>query len=162
MRLTLSAAAALCLLAASCGEQNQPQNEPAVSAIDEQTDREAEPDELPPVPPELLNLPNEAFTAIEPSELDVQADVTIAGALASLLGPEMTQQGEGLNFSVRESGDEAIADIVRTNIASDAVAAGHIRIEFQRNAEGWFPVNAYRRTLCRGGADLQWTSGLCP
>lgn len=83
-------------------------------------------------------------------------------ALEPLLGPEVVE-GSNLSLSVRENGDDAIADIVRTDLQDDSVSGGHIRIEFRREADGWFPVNAYRRTQCARGAEAgQWTSGLCP
>lgn len=165
MRLIITGAAAALLLAlAACGPQGGEQATEqggGPAAIDEEVDREADFNELPPVAAELLAVPNEQFTAIEPSELEVQADGAILDALAPLLGPEMTQAGESLNVSIRESGDEAVADIVRANIMSDVVAAGHLRIEFRREPEGWFPTNAYRRFLCRRGEAMQWSSGAC-
>ena len=86
----------------------------------------------------------------------------VADDLLALLGPEVVE-GSNLSLSVRENGDDAIADIVRTGLQDDSVSGGHIRIEFRREADGWFPVNAYRRTQCaRGGEAGQWTSGLCP
>jgi hypothetical protein len=56
-----------------------------------------------------------------------------------------------------------VADLVRAGLADDSVAAGHVRIEFRREADGWYPTNAYRRSQCaRGGQAGQWTTGLCP
>jgi len=83
-------------------------------------------------------------------------------ALEPLLGPEV-MEGADVSLTVRENGDQAIADVVRTGLQDDSVSGGHVRIEFHREADGWFPVNAYRRTQCaRGGEAGQWTAGLCP
>jgi hypothetical protein len=118
--------------------------------------------ELPPVDPTLLSAPNSAFTAIEPSEVGVFAAPGVMQALDPLLGPEVTE-GANVHLTVSETGDQAVADIVRTGLQDDSVSGGHVRIEFRREPEGWFPTNAYRRTQCaRGGEAGQWTAGLCP
>lgn len=118
--------------------------------------------ELPPVDVSLLEAPNNAFTAIEPSEVGVFGASSVMQALEPLLGPEVTE-GSTVHLSVRETGDDAIADIVRTGMLDDSVSAGHVRIEFRREAEGWYPTNAYRRSQCARGENAgQWTSGLCP
>jgi hypothetical protein len=118
--------------------------------------------ELPPVDAALLGAPNSAFSAIEPSEVGVFGAPAVLEALVPLLGPEVVE-GSEVSLSVRENGDDAVADIVRTGLQDDSVAGGHVRIEFRREADGWFPVNAYRRTQCaRGGQEGEWTSGLCP
>ena len=117
---------------------------------------------LPPVDASLLGAPNAAFTAIEPSEVGVFGAPAVMEALEPLLGPEVAE-GSHVSLSVRENGNDAIADIVRTGLQDDSVSGGHVRIEFRREADGWFPVNAYRRTQCaRGGQEGQWTGGLCP
>jgi len=86
----------------------------------------------------------------------------VAQALAPLLGPEVSASSSA-SLSVRETGDDAIADLVRSGLADDSVAAGHVRIEFRREPDGWYPTNAYRRSQCaRGGQAGQWTTGLCP
>jgi hypothetical protein len=148
---------------AACGQQQAP--EPESDAVTtpplEESVAEALP-QLPEVDPELLAAPNSGFTAIEPSEVGVFGAPTVMEALAPLLGPEVTE-GSSVSLSVRETGDEAVADLVRSGLADDAVAAGHVRIEFRREPDGWFPVNAYRRSQCaRGGQAGQWTTGLCP
>lgn len=118
--------------------------------------------ELPPVDASLLSAPNSAFTAIEPSEIGIFGAPAVMEALEPLLGPEVLE-GSNVSLSVRENGDDATADIVRTGLQDDSVSGGHVRIEFRREADGWFPVNAYRRTQCaRGGEADLWTSGLCP
>lgn len=117
--------------------------------------------------PEVSQADREAlasnFLAVEPSELGVFAAPSIDEALAGLLGPESVEGGEALHLSVSESGEIAVADVVRTGIPDDSVGAGHVRIEFQRSPEGWYPINAYRRWRChRGAAPGQWTTQLCP
>jgi len=155
---------AACLLTlAACG-QPQSQQEAEVSAppIDAPEISEPARAALPPVDASLLGAPNSAFTAIEPSEVGVFGAPDVLQALDPLLGPEVTE-GANVHLTVRETGDEAIADIVRTGLQDDSVAAGHVRIEFRREPDGWYPTNAYRRTQCaRGGEQGQWTAGLCP
>ncbi|ANP44420.1 hypothetical protein [Candidatus Viadribacter manganicus] len=120
------------------------------------------PAELPAVDASLLGAPNDAFTAIEPSEVGVFGAPAVMEALEPLLGPEVVE-GADVSLTVRESGDEAIADVVRTGLQDDSVSGGHIRVEFRRESDGWYPTNAYRRTQCaRGGEAGQWTAGLCP
>jgi hypothetical protein len=155
--------ACIAWFAAACGQpQSQQQAEGSSPPIETPEVSLPERAELPPVDAVLLAAPNEAFTAIEPSEVGVFGAPDVMQALDALLGPEMTEGGR-LQVSVRESGDEAIADVVRTGMHDDAVAAGHVRIEFRREPDGWRPINAYRRTQCaRGGEAGQWTTGLCP
>lgn len=118
--------------------------------------------EIPPVDPSLLAAPNSGFTAIEPSEVGVFGAPAVMEALEPLLGPE-AMEGAEVSLSVRENGDTAVADIVRTGLQDDSVAGGHVRIEFRHESDGWFPVNAYRRTQCaRGGEAGQWIAGPCP
>jgi hypothetical protein len=154
-----------CALALSaCGQQQQQQQEAEGSATPFEAPEISEPAraELPPVDPSLLAAPNAAFTAFEPSEVGLIGAPDVMQALDPLLGPEVTE-GSNVHLSVRENGDEAIADIVRTGFLDDSVSAGHVRIEFRREADGWYPTNAYRRSQCaRGGEAGQWTAGLCP
>ena len=157
-------ALAACLVAlAACNQQEQQEAEGSAPPIETpseaiETPRAA----LPPVDSSLLGAPNSAFTAIEPSEVGVFGATAVAEALEPLLGPEVVEASH-VSLSVREEGDSAVADIVRTGLQDDSVAGGHIRIEFRREPDGWFPVNAYRRTQCaRGGQEGQWTAGLCP
>lgn len=157
-------AAALAL--AACGQQSQngqevPSSQVDDSAIDEGAEEFVP---LPQVDAALLNAPASAFLAIEPTELDVVGAPTIEAAIEPLVGsPEAHEEGASVSLTVRESGDTATADIVRADIPDDSVAAGHVRVEFRREPEGWFPTNAYRRSLCRRGELAnQWTSGACP
>ena len=163
-RWIICAGAALAL--AACGQQTQKQEETGSSSqIEDGVSEGAE--ELTPLPEVdavLLAAPSSDFVAIEPSELGVIGAATIEEAIAPLVGsPETSEEGASVSLSVREAGETATADIVRTNIPDDSVSAGHVRIEFHREPEGWFPTNAYRRSLCRRGeAAGQWSSGLCP
>lgn len=158
-------ALAVALALSACGQnQTGDQNESGAitSPADEGEHGETQREELPPVDASLLGAPNDLFTAIEPSEVGVFAAPNVLDALDPLLGPEMTE-GANVHLTVREEGDAAIADIVRTGLADDSVAAGHVRIEFRREPDGWYPTNAYRRMQCaRGGTPGEWTTGLCP
>lgn len=162
---SVCAAIALGLVVAACG-QNQPADQSGDSGApvtyDEAQDEEHTPAELPPVDAALVGAPNALFTAIEPSEVGVLAAPTVMESLDPLLGPEVTE-GSTVYLTVREEGDNVIADIVRSGMADDAVSAGHVRIEFRREADGWYPTNAYRRLQCaRGAGPGEWTTGLCP
>ena len=167
MRRALVLGAAV--LMAACGQQQQDQKtDGADSAVIAETQdgvsdgEEGDFENLPDVDPALLAAPNEAFTAIEPSEVGVFGAPTVDEALAPLLGPEGAE-GASLYFTMRESGDSTVADIVRSGLADDSVSAGHVRIEFRREPDGWYPTNAYRRAQCvRGALAGQWTSELCP
>ena len=156
-------AIALALALAACGQQQAPQQQQGSTTApsDELLEEEALPP-LPEVDPLLLAAPNTDFTAIEPSEVGVSGAPTVLEALGPLLGPEVTE-GANVSLSVRETGNDAIADLVRSGLADDSVSAGHVRVEFRREPDGWYPTNAYRRSQCaRGGAAGQWTTGLCP
>lgn len=159
------AALALALTVAACN-QNPPNEQGEGGAITSPDDESefgvAERQTLPPVDAALLGAPNDLFTAIEPSEVGVFGAPDVMEALDPLLGPEMTE-GENVHLTVREEGDTAIADIVRTGLADDSVSAGHVRVEFRREPDGWYPTNAYRRNQCaRGATPGEWTTGLCP
>lgn len=155
----------VCLIAlAACNQQPEQQpTEGSAPPVESTPDLELPARaELPPVDASLLGAPNAAFTAIEPSEVGVFGAPDVMQALDPLLGPEVTE-GAHVQLSVRENGDEAIADIVRTGLQDDSVSGGHVRIEFRREPDGWYPTNAYRRTQCaRGGEAGQWIAGLCP
>lgn len=164
MRRVVLAAAFVVL--GACGQQqpsgSQEATAPRSSSADGEGVSEQSPEQLPQVDPQLVAAPNDAFTAIEPSEVGVFGASTVEEALEPLFGPEMTE-GANVHLTVRESGDAAIADIVRSGLSDDSVAAGHVRIEFRREPDGWFPTNAYRRTQCARGAEAgQWTAGACP
>lgn len=160
LRSLLLAACAVTL--AACNQQQPPESEGSAPPIATPEITEPAPAELPPVDASLLGAPNDAFTAIEPSEVGVSAATSVMQALEPLLGPEVVE-GSDVSLTVRENGADAVADIVRTGVQDDSVSGGHVRIEFRREADGWYPTNAYRRTRCaRGGEAGQWTTGLCP
>jgi len=156
---------AAALLLAACGQPQQQEagagDAPISEAVTSEDAGDAPP--LPPVDAALIAAPNTAFTPIEPSEIGVFGAPTIDEALSPLL-VHGNEEGAGqLHLSVRESGAEAVADIVRANAADDSVSAGHLRIEFRRESDGWYPTNAYRRAQCaRGALANQWTTELCP
>jgi len=153
-------AAALAL--AACGQQQAPQADTTATSAPVQEEAEAPAPELPQVDPVLLAAPDTDFMAIEPSEVGVSVAPTVMDALAPLLGSEVTEGAE-VSLTVRETGDEATADLVRSGLQDDSVSAGHVRIQFHREADGWHATNAYRRSQCqRGGQAGQWTTGLCP
>jgi hypothetical protein len=160
MRFVIIAAA---LVLAACGQQDQQKQSGAeITEAEEAGEQNPAPSSLPPVDPLLLGAANTEFSAIEPSEVGVFGAPTVMQALEPLLGPEVSE-GASLHLSVRETGDEATADIVRAGMADDSVSAGHVRLEFRHEEDGWYPTNAYRRSQCaRGGQAGQWTSGLCP
>ena len=163
MRWMLFGVLAVTLALAACGQQQAPQQNQGSSTtpLDELVEEDALLP-LPEVDPVLLQAPNSDFTAIEPSEVGVSAAPTVLDALAPLLGPEVTE-GASVSLSVRETGNEAVADLVQSGMLDDSVSAGHVRIEFRREADGWYPTNAYRRSQCaRGGGAGLWTAGLCP
>lgn len=119
------------------------------------TDRPSE--APPPVDPELLSAPNDAFTAVEPSEFQVFGAPTVAEAVQPVLA------GVDVALSIREASDSAIVDVVLGNMEDDALAAQHSRFEFRREPDGWYPTNAYRRQQCRRGELAgQWSASPCP
>lgn len=154
---------ALAVLAlAACGQQ-QPSDEPTMGEDAPIEDSAAPaPVSLPPVDPALVGVPSSEFTAIEPTEIGIIAAPSVMEALEPILGPEMSE-GSTLSLTITAQRDDAVADVVRAGMADDSVSAGHLRVEFRREPDGWFPTNAYRRSQCaRGGLSGQWTSGLCP
>ena len=161
----IMAAAALAL--AACGQPSQQEGEAGAPAQVQSGEDDEGVLDLPPLPQvdaPLLEAPSSEFTAVEPTELGVIGAPSIEEAIAPLIGsPETHEEGASVSLTVREAGETATADVGRANIPDDSVSAGHVRIEFRREPEGWFPTNAYRRSLCRRGeAAGQWTSGLCP
>jgi hypothetical protein len=157
-------ALAACLVAlAACNQQQQQEAEGSAPPVDTPEVSTPIRAELPPVDPALISAPNDGFTAIEPSEVGVFGAPDVMQALDPLLGPEVSE-GATVHLTVREvTADQTIADIVRTGLQDDSVSAGHVRVEFRREPDGWYPTNAYRRTQCaRGGEAGQWTAGLCP
>jgi hypothetical protein len=163
-RVWIALAAALALTA--CGQQSKKgedtQSPPQIE--DTTGEQTIAPPPLPQVDPTLLAAPVTEFVAVEPTELGVMGAPTIEESILPIVGsPEAYQEGASASLTIRESGDTATADIVQSNIPDDSVSAGHVRIEFRREPEGWFPTNAYRRSQCRRGELAgQWTSGLCP
>lgn len=153
---------AVTLLAlAACGQQQQtaPADSDVGAPAEEETSAHVS---LPPVDPALVAVPSTEFTAIEPTEIGIIAAPTVMEALEPLLGPEMSE-GSSLSLTITAQRDDAVADVVRFGMADDSVSAGHLRVEFRREPDGWFPTNAYRRSQCaRGDQAGQWTSGLCP
>lgn len=131
--------------------------------VEEATGPQHDFSDLEPVNPALLAAPTSAFAAIEPSEVGVFPAATVEEAIAPLVPPEAFEEDAAISVSVRTEGETVWADVVRENIPDDSVGAGQIRVEFRREAEGWFPTNAYRRSMCRRGELAnQWSSGLCP
>lgn len=164
MKQRIVGAALVALICAACGQASMTSSsapgEEAAGIGDTATSHVAA---LPEVDAALLASANGDFTAIEPSELGVIAAPTVEEALGPLLSTETTEGDQVVQLSVREQGDAAIADVVRLNIPDDAVSGGHLRVEFTRGADGWDPVNAYRRMQCRRGASAgQWGRGPCP
>lgn len=153
---------------AACGAQEQKQGGDVISENGAPIEDAAEDDapgfdDIEPVNPALLAAPSSTFMAIEPSEVQVFAESSVERAIAPLIPPETFEEDAAVSMSIREDGDTAWADVVRENIPDDSIAAGHIRIEFRREADGWFPTNAYRRWLCRRGEVAnQWSSAPCP
>lgn len=160
-------ALALCVLAAAaCGQPAQDEAGYETSSSAPLADAEDSTDhvvELEPVDPLLVAAPAEDFVAIEPSEVGVFGAPTIIDAIHDLISGEALEGEASVSLTIREGGDIAFADIVRDNIPDDSVAAGHVRVEFRREPEGWFPTNAYRRWMCRRGPHAnQWSRELCP
>lgn len=159
MRSLILAGCALALVA--CGQREPAPAEPEPLSVEQHIAEETA--ALPEVDADALAVPNSAFAAIEPSEVGVQGAATIEEALTPLTVDAHAEEGGALHVSTRETGDQAVADIVRTGLADDSVEAAHLRIEFRREPEGWFPTNAYRRWRCRRGEDPgAWSSSLCP
>jgi len=167
-RVAILIALGAALTLASCGQPQQAEDDAREPGYTDMGADEPQPDvddfeDLPPVEEALLAAPTSTFTPIEPSEVGVFAAPSVAEALAPLLSPETLDEGASLRFSVRDIDGMQVADIVRGDLPDDAVAAGHVRIEFRREPEGWFPTNAYRRFMCRRGARAnQWTTDMCP
>ncbi len=162
MRQFRFAALAVALAMTACGQPSQPAETSDTQTSAEDSATEPAPPQLPPVDPELLAAPNTAFTAIEPSEVGVFGAPNVMQALEPLLGPEVSE-GATLSVSIRESGEMTTADVVRSGLSDDSVSAGQVRLEFSREPDGWYPVNAYRRSMCARGANAgQWTTEPCP
>lgn len=162
-RVLFAGAAALFVFGCGQPQQQQESGSPSAPPLEEEVAAENIPADLPPVDPILVAAPSNGFTAIEPSEVGVFGAPTVMAALEPIIGPEAYEEGTSLSLSVHEEGDNAVADVVRMGMADDSVSAGHLRVEFRREPEGWFPTNAYRRSQCRRGPLAgQWTTELCP
>lgn len=159
-------ALALCVLAlAACGQPAQDEagyeTGSSVPVLDDESDADQSV-ELEQVDPLLVAAPPEDFVAIEPSEVGVFGAPTILDSIHDLISGEALEGEANVSLTIHEEGDIAVADIVRDNIPDDSVAAGHVRVEFHREPEGWSPTNAYRRWMCRRGAHAnQWSKELC-
>lgn len=155
--------AALALLALAACNQQGPSGPSEPAGSEPVNEAETQAPQLPPVDAALISAPNSTFTAFEPSEAGIEGAATVHEALGPIVSPEGVSEGEQLHLTVTEQGDTAVADIVRINRSDDAVVSGHVRVEFRREPEGWYPTNAYRRAMCRRGPRAnQWTTEACP
>jgi hypothetical protein len=161
LKLTPIAALAALMLAA-CGQQGPSgPSEPAGS--EPVTEAESPAPDFPPVDAALLSAPNSTFTPFEPTEVGIAAANTVHEALGPVISPESVSEGETLHLTIVEQGDTAVADIVRDGQQDDSISAGHVRVEFHREEDGWYPTNAYRRFLCRRGPRAnEWSAEACP
>jgi len=160
MRIRFALAAVLLL--ASCGQPASQSEAPPPAPPPDETSASDQPADLPPPDAVLVAAPNTAFTAVEPSELGVQAAPTVREALAPLLSSDVNE-GATLQLGVAENGETAVADIVRSGMEDDSVSAAQLRVEFRHEPDGWYPTNAYRRTMCvRGENAGQWSAAPCP
>jgi hypothetical protein len=138
---------------AGCGIQDQPER-PETPPNAEQ----------PPTATDVFAAPNEEFEPVEPTVFSIIGAPTVWDALAPL-GQSFEPEGAdpALTVRIRVSGDDQIADVLRTSLADDAINSEHIRIEFRREPEGWYATNAYVRQKCRRGPDPEiWTRAPCP
>ena len=113
---------------------------------------------------DVFAAPNEEFEPVEPTIFRIVGAPTVWDALAPL-GRSFEPEGRDPTFTarIRVSGEDQIADILRTGLADDAVGTEHIRIEFRREPDGWYPTNAYERQKCRRGPSPDtWTRAPCP
>lgn len=158
-RFLRAAMAALAL--SSCNQAGeQPPAETPIAAQEAEGSSAAS---FAPVDAALLAAPSEAFMAIEPSEIGVMASETVEQAIEPLTSVELGGEGGAVHVSVRDEGANKFADVVRTELADDSIAAAHVRLEFMPSPEGWFPVNAWRRWQCRRGPETgAWSASPCP
>lgn len=155
----LAASAALALAACGpTGEQAAP--EPSIETQEAEGSSAAS---FTPVDPALLAAPASDFAPIEPSEIGVMAAEEVHQAIEPLTSVELGGEGGAVNVSIRTEGANQFADVVRTDLPDDSIAAAHVRLEFMPSPEGWFPVNAWRRQQCRRGPSAgAWSASLCP
>lgn len=160
MRIIYALAAVL--LAASCGQPASTADSPSAPVEAEDSGAASAPATLPPPDAALIAAPSTMFAAVEPSELGVQAAASVREALAPLLSND-ANEGATLQLNVAETGDTAVADVVRSGLEDDSVSAAQLRIEFRHETDGWYPTNAYRRMMCaRGDNAGQWSATPCP
>lgn len=136
-----------------CGIQEQPQRP--------QTPPHAD---VPSLATDVFAAPNEEFEPVEPTVFRIIGAPTVWDALAPL-GHSFEPEGADptLTLRIRASGGDQIVDVLRTSLADDAINSEHIRIEFRREPEGWYPTNAYARRKCRRAPDPEiWTRAPCP
>ncbi|MDX2274942.1 MAG: hypothetical protein NW206_05775 [Hyphomonadaceae bacterium] len=146
------------LVLAACGQQNADEPSSAPPPPSEMSEALA----APPVDSALLAVPNTAFAAIEPTEIGIIGAPTVEDAIAPLTVDTHEENGS-LQVSLQETDDNAVADVVRLGLADDSVAGAHLRIEFRREPDGWYPTNAYRRfQRARGDVAGQWSVTPCP
>lgn len=157
--MILAACAALALISCSPqGEQAAP--EPSIETQEAEGSSAAA---FPAVDAALLAAPASDFTPIEPSEIGVMAAEEVAQAIEPLTSVELGGEGGAVHVSIRTEGANQFADVVRTELPDDSIAAAHVRLEFMPSPEGWFPVNAWRRQQCRRGAGAgAWSASPCP
>lgn len=150
------------LLIASCGQPATTSEAPPPAPPAEESSAAPQPTDLPTPDAALVAAPSSAFTAVEPSELGVQPATSVREALAPLLSSDVNE-GATLQLGINQSGDAAVADIVRSGLEDDSVSAAQLRVEFRHEPDGWYPTNAYRRTMCaRGDNAGQWSAAPCP
>jgi hypothetical protein len=102
------------------------------------------------------------YQPVTPAELRITAARTIWQAMAPLGAvPESMEGRQALEFSIRQEGDAMIAVMTRRGLMDDAVSADEVRVEFQQDAAGWTPVEAYTRRQCRRGPASGWTTEQC-
>jgi len=109
--------------------------------------------------------PASEFEAVEPTVFGVVGSPAVWDALAPLgrRGLAADETPETLDAHIRVEGEGLVADVLHANLADDAISAEHVRIEFRREPEGWFPTNAYRRHKCRRAREpAAWSTALCP
>lgn len=141
------------LVLAGC--QRQPDDKPAGRGLPQTSASD----------PAYWEAPAGEFEAVEPTVFGVVGSPAVWDALAPLGRRGLAADGtpETLDAHIRVEGGGLIADVLHENLADDAISAEHVRIEFRREPEGWFPTNAYRRHKCRRTTEpAAWSTALCP
>ena len=102
------------------------------------------------------------YQPVSPAELRIAAAPTIWQAMAPLGAvPESMEGRQALEFSIRQEGNAMVAVMTRRGLMDDAMSADEVRVEFQQDAGGWTPVEAYARRQCRRGPASGWTTEQC-